>query len=157
VLDENLRFERLPMSLNVLCVCFFSTDSIQQTKERSRDERKELQKAYDEVVARELVLQGEVRRLEKELQASLLPAKSITLQRGYSGSGVHTRRYLDKSITKFQHPDPRLNQQLVSLQDRHLKLSKLLSKDPNNLHHLELLGKIEKVILDIVASGKKPK
>jgi len=67
---------------------------------------------------------------------------------------VHTRRYLDSFIMAFQHPDARLNRQLTSLRYRHEQLSALLIQNPNDLQNLEILGKIEKIIHDIVASAK---
>ena len=101
---------------------------------------------------RERILQGEVRHLQRELQETRGQLKTQKTKHG--NTRVRTRRHLDPLISTFQHPDSRLNEQLVTLRDRHEKLTKLLVQDPNNLQNLEILGRIEKVILEIVASAK---
>lgn len=104
---------------------------------------------------REKILQGEVRHLQRELQDTKGQPKTHKSEHGHPQ--VRTRRHLNTSISTFQHPDSRLNEQLVTLRDRHEKLTKLLVQDPNNVQNLEILGRIEKVIQDIVASAKAVK
>lgn len=63
---------------------------------------------------------------------------------------------LDPEIANFQHPDPRLNQQLSALRDRHQKLSTLVAQNPGNTKNMEILAMLEKAVLDIVAKSNMP-
>ena len=60
---------------------------------------------------------------------------------------------LDDEVENFRHPDPRLNQQLSILRDRHRKLSLLVAQSPDNLKNLEILHMLEKAINDIVSKS----
>jgi len=122
---------------------------------RIQSERKRSEETVNEVREREQVLQIEVLRLEQELQKRKLSKKEFNMSNHRANRDhVHTRRYLDSFIMAFQHPDARLNRQLTSLRYRHEQLSALLIQNPNDLQNLEILGKIEKIIHDIVASAK---
>ena len=60
---------------------------------------------------------------------------------------------LEPDIATFQHPDPRLNQQLSTLRDRHQRLSSLVAQNPGNAKNMEILAMLEKAVVDIVAKG----
>ncbi len=63
---------------------------------------------------------------------------------------------LDPEIANFQHPDPRVNQQLSTLLDRHRKLSTLVAQNPGNTKNIEILAMLEKAVRDIVAKSNTP-
>jgi hypothetical protein len=93
-------------------------------------------------------LQNQVRQLEEEKRRIRVLDKNPR-----SPSQSVPKLTLDPEIANFQHPDPRLNQQLATLRDRHQKLSSLVAQNPGNAKNLEILAMLEKAVLDIVAKS----
>jgi len=93
------------------------------------------------------ILETQLRQLEKERRS--FPAHKQAPPKT-SPPKKRMFRELDPKVATFQHPDPRLHAQLLTLRDRHQKLSSLLADNPNNLKNLEILDMLEKAIHDIV-------
>lgn len=96
-------------------------------------------------------LEYRVRHLEQEKRRARVPNQSPEPERLIKDrlSGLA----LDNDFSHFQHPDPRLNQQLLTLRDRHRKLSNLVAQSPDNLKNREILHMLEKAIHDIVSNS----
>lgn len=96
-------------------------------------------------------LEYRVRHLEQEKRRARVPNQSPEPERLNKDrlSGLA----LDNDFSHFQHPDPRLNQQLLTLRDRHRKLSNLVAQSPDNLKNREILHMLEKAIHDIVSNS----
>lgn len=61
---------------------------------------------------------------------------------------------LDPALANFKHPDPRLDEQLSTLRDRHAKLCTLMNQNPNgNAKNADIVAMLEKAIRDLVARG----
>jgi predicted nucleic acid-binding Zn-ribbon protein len=97
-------------------------------------------------------LATQIRQLEEEKRRirNRDPAPTKLLQ----ASKQKVYRALDDDVASFQHPDPRLNDQLSTLRDRHQKINIMLAQNPSNTKNVEILLMLEKAIVDIVAAGK---
>jgi len=103
----------------------------------------------DEARMLQRILEGKVRHMEQELRRLRSAGESKNSKQRPKAS----RRFLDPKVESFKHKDDRLNTQLCNLRERHAQLAVLLEKNPNNPQNMELIGKIEKAIHDIVSSG----
>lgn len=130
----------------ILEVTTASIESIEQyAKERvilAKDEAHQTKMEQRQLENQVHQLKEEIRRLRSH------PVSKISTV----SSNQTLFRKLDDNVANFQHPDPRLNEQLATLKDRHNKLNIMLAQNPSNTKNVQILGMLEKAMRDIVAS-----